>query len=159
MSAKDKGNKTANEIMEAAIKCVATIGIENTSMAEIGKVLDVNRSLVAYHFPKKEDIFFQITEYILNDLAKFIENTKKNSQIENEIFATIEKYFSLNHNYLVTFINFLYYCNLEYRYYIQFKELINYLKTDSSLTDQSFELKLHETLGKLVTLSMEMKYK
>jgi AcrR family transcriptional regulator len=159
MSAKDKGIRTSHEIMEAAIKCVATIGMENTSLTEIGKIAGVNRSLVAYHFPKKDELFFQITDYIINDLTKFLEtNLEKPTNID-EISSLMIKYFSLNHNYLLTFVNFLYYCGLKYRYYGQLKELLFYFKSLAPIADQPFDEKIDLLIGKLIRMSIEAKHK
>ena len=159
MSAKDKGNRTSHEIMEAAIKCVATIGMENTSLTEIGKIAGVNRSLVAYHFPKKDELFFQITDYVINDLTKFIESNLGKPKDLDDVTNLVIKYFSLNHNYLVTFVNFLYYCGLKYRYYGQLKELLIYFMSLAPMSDQPFNEKIDLLIGKLIRMSIEAKHK
>jgi AcrR family transcriptional regulator len=128
-------------------------------MAEIGKILDVNRSLIAYHFPQKENLFFQISEYIVNDLTKFLESSPEKAKNFDELIPQIERYFSLNHHYLVTFVNFLYYCGIEYRYFGQYKELLNYFKMYSNENDSDFVRKVDSLIGKLVRMGMEIKYK
>ena len=60
-----KGQKTAVKILEAAARCVAKIGAEKTSITAIAHEAKLKRSLIAYHFPKKEDIFYHVMKHIM----------------------------------------------------------------------------------------------
>jgi hypothetical protein len=153
MSSKDKGVRTSREIMEAAIECVATISMENISLTEIVKTAGVNGSLVAYHFPNKDELFFQRMDYIINDI------TKKGTKGIHSILPLVKMWFLINHKSLITFINFLYYCGLKYRYFGQLKELLIYLKSMSPVSNQVFDVKVDHFFRKLKRISMDTKFK
>jgi AcrR family transcriptional regulator len=155
MSATKKGKKTSFDIMQAAIKCVATIGIENTSLAEIAKIANVPRSLVAYYFPKKEELFLKITEHIVDCLTQHIEKIPEKPSNFFQIQQHLDNYFSVNHDYLVNFVNLLYYCNLRYRYYGHLREFYSYLHSFESSSAEMFLKEMDVYVGKLVRTCMQ----
>jgi AcrR family transcriptional regulator len=60
-----KGDRKKLEIIEAAIDCLATEGIDNTTFDSIAKRIDTRRAHVAYHFKDKHMIFEAAISYIL----------------------------------------------------------------------------------------------
>jgi AcrR family transcriptional regulator len=49
-----KGDLKKIQILEAAIDCLTTLGIEKTTFESIGLKLGIGKAHVAYHFPEKE---------------------------------------------------------------------------------------------------------
>jgi AcrR family transcriptional regulator len=149
MKLSKKGQKTSEDIIQAAIRCVASIGIEHTSIGEIAKMADVNRSLVAYYFPKKDDLFLKITEHIIDKMIQYLEGSSKRPTHLQEALALVEDYFQFNHDQLVNYLNLLYYCNLRYRYYGHLREFYTYLQGFDSLSDEEFLIRMDSFTGKI----------
>lgn len=59
-----KGDVRKAQIITAAIECIATVGIEDTTFDAIGKRLNIRRSHVAYHFADKPQIIESAIRYI-----------------------------------------------------------------------------------------------
>lgn len=59
-----KGDVKKGEIISAAIDCLATVGIENTSFEAIAKKIGTRRAHVNYYFPNKQEIFLSAFKYI-----------------------------------------------------------------------------------------------
>ena len=51
-----KGDLRKMEIVQTAIRSIATVGIENTTLDSIGAELGVRRSHIAYYFKRKEEL-------------------------------------------------------------------------------------------------------
>ncbi len=149
MKLSKKGQKTSEDIIQAAIRCVASIGIEHTSIGEIAKLAGVNRSLVAYYFPKKDELFLKITEHIIDKMIQYIEGSSQRPSHLQEALLLVEDYFKFNHDQLVNYLNLLYYCNLRYRYYGHLREFYTYLQSFDSLSDEDFLLKMDAFTGKM----------
>ncbi|MDD0852957.1 TetR/AcrR family transcriptional regulator [Halobacteriovorax sp. GB3] len=60
-----KGEKKKMEIIQAAIECFSSIGLENTTYQSIAEKIETRRAHVAYHFKEKELIFESSVRYIL----------------------------------------------------------------------------------------------
>lgn len=58
-----KGDRRKKEIVEAAIECIGTVGVANTSYESIGKRLGIGRAHVAYHFPDFEKLMEMVIQY------------------------------------------------------------------------------------------------
>lgn len=59
-----KGDVKKGEIIVAAIECLATLGLENTTFEAIAKKIGTRRAHVNYYFPNKEEIFLSAIKYI-----------------------------------------------------------------------------------------------
>lgn len=90
-----KGDRKKLEIIEAAIDCLATEGIESTTFEAIAKRIETRRAHVAYHFKDKHMIFEAAINYILatyeHTLQEFIQKAEsKNTKSSNQ--NIIEEY-------------------------------------------------------------------
>lgn len=54
------------EIVEVFYKVAKKEGLENTSIAKIAKVMDVNPSLIVHYFNTKEELTYALVDYILD---------------------------------------------------------------------------------------------
>lgn len=61
---KTKGLKTQNKIIEAAIKCIATEGLHQTTFQKIADESGLSQPLVMHYFSKKDDIFPVVWDYV-----------------------------------------------------------------------------------------------
>lgn len=68
-----KGEKTARRIFEAAAECIASLGIEKTSITEIAKRAKTSRGLVAHYCPKKDNLLQQVIFWIRSQAQAQIE--------------------------------------------------------------------------------------
>lgn len=59
-----KNNQKRTAILKTAIRCIAQHGIEGTSADVIAKKLGIAQSGIFYYFPKQEDIFDSLVDYI-----------------------------------------------------------------------------------------------
>jgi AcrR family transcriptional regulator len=59
-----KGDLKRIEIIEAAIHCLATHGIEETSLDAIGKQLKISRSHIIYYFKDREALLDAVVKYV-----------------------------------------------------------------------------------------------
>jgi AcrR family transcriptional regulator len=155
MKLSKKGQKTSEDIIQAAIRCVASIGIEHASIGEIAKLADVNRSLVAYYFPKKDELFLKITEHIIDKLIQYLEGASQRPANLEDALSVVEDYFKFNHDQMVNYLNLLYYCNLRYRYYGHLREFYNYLQSFDSLSDEAFLMRMDAFTGKIARDCMQ----
>jgi DNA-binding transcriptional regulator YbjK len=59
-----KGDQRRFEIIEAALSCIAKLGIDQTNYSTIGKRLGIGRAHVAYYFESKDEILTIVMRYI-----------------------------------------------------------------------------------------------
>ena len=59
-----KSRLTADQILEAAARCIGSIGIEKTSITQIALEAGISRGLVAHYFPVKDELFSHVIRYI-----------------------------------------------------------------------------------------------
>jgi AcrR family transcriptional regulator len=112
-----KGERTAEKILEATAHCIATYGIEKSSITRISKSAKVSRALVAHYFPNKSKIFIQVIQHIAQKAYVAIATTgpvagdpRKN--LEASLRANMNFFFS-NPNYMKCFVLFYYFCGLD----------------------------------------------
>jgi len=93
-------NTTKNNILDKAKKLFAKKGYEATSMSEVAKAANIEKSSLYYFFENKESLFIEILESIWIELIKDIyELSKKREEYKSnrEHFANILEHF-LNHS-------------------------------------------------------------
>lgn len=114
-----KGQLTKIKLLEATARCVSKIGIEKTSFTEIAKEADVKRPLVAYHFPKKGDVFYRVILYISERLTRIVLAHRDGVRGREGIKKTIAEYidfFQENTHYFHCFFHLFYLASIEERY-------------------------------------------
>lgn len=114
-----KGQLTKQKLLEATARCVSKIGIEKTSFTEIAKEAEVKRPLVAYHFPKKDDVFYRVILYISDRLTKIVLAHREGVRGRAGITKTITEYldfFQENIHYFHCFFHLFYLASIEERY-------------------------------------------
>lgn len=58
-----KGDLRKLEIVQAALKCVGTVGVEDTSFESVGKLCGLARPHVAYYFPRRSELIEAAIRY------------------------------------------------------------------------------------------------
>lgn len=114
-----KGQITRRKLLEATARCISKVGIEKTSFTEIAKEAQVKRPLVAYHFPKKNDVFYRVILYISEKLNQSVLNHRDNIKGREGIKNTITEYlnfFQENKHYFHCFFHLFYMASIEERY-------------------------------------------
>jgi len=88
------------EIIKIFYKVAKKEGYENTSIAKIAKVMDINPSLIMHYFETKEDLTYALIDYILERyLLIYTFKHKDQSTLEN-LQHMIEMLFSKKWNLL-----------------------------------------------------------
>ena len=59
-----KGEERKQLIIEAAIGCVATRGLSNTTLDSVAERAEVSRSLVVFHFKSKHRMYIDVLNYL-----------------------------------------------------------------------------------------------
>lgn len=115
-----KGDIKKVEIIKAAIECLGTIGLENTTFEAIAKRIGTRRAHVAYHFSEKQSIFYAAVKYIL---ATFQQLTIHYIQHETDgrqmLIRYIDAAFDWAKNYpdqLSVMLLLYYYCTIKPEY-------------------------------------------
>lgn len=115
-----KGQKTALKILEAAARCVAQIGAEKTSISAIAHEANLKRSLIAYHFPKKDDIFYKVMQHIMYQFGRHHQPSRPDRPtIENNVEWLIEGYMDYFHaypHYFHCYLHCFYLASVHHRY-------------------------------------------
>lgn len=88
------------EIIKIFYKVAKKEGYENTSIAKIAKVMDINPSLIIHYFQTKEELTYALIDYILDRyLLIYTIKNKKEVTLE-DLHKTIEMLFSKKWNLL-----------------------------------------------------------
>ncbi len=60
----EKGARQAQEILDAALRCLGRDGYAATSLARVAEEADVSKRMVLYYFDSREDLFVQLARSI-----------------------------------------------------------------------------------------------
>ncbi len=86
-----KGNLKRVEIIEAAIECLVTIGIDKTTFEAIASKIGTRKAHVAYYFPNKDDIFIEVVKYISTVSLDVTEQLLKTVKKDDDPFEVYVK--------------------------------------------------------------------
>lgn len=94
---KKKDHKTATLILRAARKLFIKKGFAATSISEIAKVCDINKSLIYHHFENKESLWRAIKGEMI---SSYIDLEKKEADLSaNSLMDILEKIVTLRFNF------------------------------------------------------------
>lgn len=88
------------EIVKIFYKVAKAEGYENTSIAKIAKVMDINPSLIIHYFETKEDLTYALIDYILERYLLIYTIKNKDGVTLPDLRKTIEMLFSKKWNLL-----------------------------------------------------------
>jgi len=88
------------EIIQVFYKVARKEGYENTSIAKIAKVMDINPSLIIHYFETKEDLTYALIDHILDRYLSIYTNKHKGEANLEDLQRTIEMLFSKKWNLL-----------------------------------------------------------
>lgn len=88
------------EIIKMFYKVAKKEGYENTSIAKIAKVMDINPSLIIHYFETKEDLTYALIDYILDRYLLIYSIKSKDGITKDDLKQTIELLFSKKWNTL-----------------------------------------------------------
>lgn len=88
------------EIIKVFYKVAKKEGYENTSIAKIAKVMDINPSLIIHYFETKEDLTYGLIDYILERYLLIYTIKQKDGVSMSDLQHTIEMLFSKKWNLL-----------------------------------------------------------
>ncbi len=88
------------EIIKVFYKVAKKEGYENTSIAKIAKVMDINPSLIIHYFETKEDLTYGLIDYILERYLLIYTIKQKDGITLADLHHTIEILFSKKWNLL-----------------------------------------------------------
>lgn len=88
------------EIIKIFYKVAKKEGYENTSIAKIAKVMDINPSLIIHYFETKEDLTYALIDYILERYLLIYTIKQKGEASLEDLQKTIELLFSKKWNLL-----------------------------------------------------------
>ena len=114
-----KGELTAARILEATTFCVATLGIEETSITRIAEKAGVSRGLVAHYFPEKSRMFLEVIRYIVERGYSRIDSPPKSTgPVERliHVFKSNLEFFVAHPHYLKCFLLLYYFSSFDREY-------------------------------------------
>jgi len=88
------------EIVKVFYKVAKKEGYENTSIAKIAKVMDINPSLIIHYFETKEELTYSLIDYILERYLLIYTINNKDGVKLSDLETTIEMLFSKKWNLL-----------------------------------------------------------
>lgn len=88
------------EIIKMFYKVAKKEGYENTSIAKIAKVMDINPSLIIHYFETKEDLTYALIDYILDRYLLIFPIKSKGSITKTDLKETVESLFTKKWNQL-----------------------------------------------------------
>ncbi len=88
------------EIIKVFYKVAKKEGYENTSIAKIAKVMDINPSLIIHYFETKEELTYSLIDYILERYLLIYTIKDKDEVTLADLQRTIEMLFSKKWNLL-----------------------------------------------------------
>ncbi len=88
------------EIIKVFYKVAKKEGYENTSIAKIAKVMDINPSLIIHYFETKEELTYSLIDYILERYLLIYTIKNKDGATRADLERTIEMLFSKKWNLL-----------------------------------------------------------
>ncbi|WPR77231.1 TetR family transcriptional regulator [Algoriphagus sp. NG3] len=89
------------EILKAFYQTAQEEGLENTSLAKIAKILDVQPSLIVHYFKNKEELLSALIDYCLEKYSLIFEQEfSKPGEPRKKIKILIERLFSKDWNEL-----------------------------------------------------------
>jgi len=88
------------EIVKIFYKVAKKEGYENTSIAKIAKVMDINPSLIIHYFETKEDLTYALIDYILERYLLIYTIKHKGCMTLEDLQRTVEMLFSKKWNLL-----------------------------------------------------------
>lgn len=88
------------EIIKVFYKVAKKEGYENTSIAKIAKVMDINPSLIIHYFETKEELTYSLIEYILERYLLIYTIKNKDGATLADLKKTVEMLFSKKWNLL-----------------------------------------------------------
>ena len=114
-----KGQRTAKQILEAAARCIQKVGVEKTSVTNIALEAQLKRSLIAYHFPKKAEIFYRVIVHIFEEAAfnrsEYTAGLHGRKRLE-ELMRSYVEFFTENSHYFNCFLYFHYLASIQDKY-------------------------------------------
>lgn len=134
------------EIIKVFYKVAKKEGYENTSIAKIAKVMDINPSLIIHYFETKEDLTYGLIDYILERYLLIYTIKHKDGVTLADLQRTIEMLFSKKWNLLFDdglFYTFYALAFREKRIKEKYKTILDSLRLAlASLIEQCNEKKL-----------------
>lgn len=93
----DKLDQKKEDILDAAMHCLARYGIIKTTLDDIARLVGMNKATLYYYYKNKEAIFFDAMEREAQGFVMRVrKNFKTNSTAKDKIFSFLHTY----HNYL-----------------------------------------------------------
>ncbi|SEK18121.1 TetR family transcriptional regulator [Parapedobacter koreensis] len=77
------------EIVKVFYKVAKKEGLENTSIAKIAKVMDINPSLIIHYFQTKEELTYALIDYILEKYLLIYKISRDNNVPLHEALVTV----------------------------------------------------------------------
>jgi AcrR family transcriptional regulator len=100
MGRKSLKEERQQEIIKVFYKVAKKEGYENTSIAKIAKVMDINPSLIIHYFETKEDLTHALIDHILERYLLIYTIKHKGGVMLSDLQQTIEMLFSKKWNLL-----------------------------------------------------------
>ncbi len=87
-----KGDFKKLEIIQAAIDCLAELGLENTTYEALALKLGTRRAHIAYHFSDKNQIFLSAVKYILGTYQQTVVDALSKVSGQNSARPLLQAY-------------------------------------------------------------------
>jgi AcrR family transcriptional regulator len=115
-----RSDQRKTEIIQAAIDCIATDGVENASYDAIGKRIGMGRAHVAYYFKDKGELIRTAIHYVLAKGQEFTVQKILGAQTtEERVRAFVEgafDYAASDKSAMAVYMLYFYYCVVDQEY-------------------------------------------
>lgn len=88
------------EIVKVFYKVAKKEGLENTSIAKIAKVMNINPSLIIHYFQTKDDLTYALIDYILEKYLLIFRVGKSDTDLHDTLINVVDDLFSRKWNRL-----------------------------------------------------------
>lgn len=80
------------DLLEAALVAFADRGYEGTSVAQLAEATELTKAAFVYHFSSKEDLLFELSAPLLDELDEIVARHETSPQAEEPIRAVLNDY-------------------------------------------------------------------
>lgn len=81
-----------DDLLEAALSLFVERGYEGTSVADLAQATDLSKAAFVYHFASKEELLFELSEPLLDELDEVVSRHEAEPSTDEPIRAAIDDY-------------------------------------------------------------------
>ena len=104
---KGKGLITKEKILRTSLKLFNKYGIDQTTVRQIAKEMDISHGNLCYHYPTTNDIIVALYQNLVEKFATILDNLEPNENAFQALTQSMKEIFILVNEYKFFFLNFI----------------------------------------------------